>query len=222
MTSSSSRQIIDLSHALSEDTPAFPGDPSLQITILDSATAASTAGERHLNCSHLSMSLHCGTHMDAPFHFFQNAATIDQIPLDCAIGPALLIRLPYEVHGPTIEVRHVAPYESHLRATRRVIFNTAWHHRWGADNYFSGHPVITGPAAQWLVERGVQLVGVDTPSVDRPPFEAHLALLGAGLVIVENLTNLDAIKSDIFQFIATPLRIRGRDGSPVRAIALDE
>ncbi len=66
----------------------------------------------------------------------------------------------------------------------------------------------------------MQLVGVDTTSVDHPPFEAHLALLGAGVLIVENLTNLDALPSDVFQFIATPLKIRGRDGSPVRAIAL--
>ena len=64
------------------------------------------------------------------------------------------------------------------------------------------------------------LIGVDTPSVDRPPFEAHLAILGAGALIVENLTNLDAIGPEVFQLIATPLKILGRDGSPVRAVAI--
>ena len=71
-----------------------------------------------------------------------------------------------------------------------------------------------------LLDCGVQLVGVDTPSVDRLPFEAHLALLGHGVLIVENLTNLDAIPADVFQLVALPLKILGRDGSPVRAVAL--
>lgn len=220
MTTTRERRIIDLSHQLSPDTPAFPGDPPLEITILDSAATPSTAGEQHLNSSHLSMGLHCGTHMDAPFHFFQSAATIDQVLLERCMGPAVLVRLPWNAHGLSIEVRHVAPFESQLRASRRVVFNTAWHHRWGVDDYFTEHPVITGPAAQFLVDCGVHLVGVDTPSVDRPPFPAHLVLLGGGVLIVENLTNLDAIPADVFDLIATPLKIVGRDGSPVRAVAI--
>jgi arylformamidase len=214
------RQIIDLSHSLSEQTPAFPGDPPPEIKIFDSATAASTAGERHLNCSHLGMSLHCGTHMDAPFHFFQDGLTIDRVPLERCIGPAILIRIPSDVHGPTIEREHLVPHTAQLRTVGRVVFNTGWHHRWGQANYFSEHPVITGAAAELLVECGVQLVGVDTPSVDRPPFPAHLVILGAGVLIVENLTNLDVIEPEVFQLIVTPLKILGRDGSPVRAVAV--
>ena len=76
--------------------------------------------------------------------------------------------------------------------------------------------MITGPAARLLVDCGVQLVGVDTPSVDRSPFEAHLALLGNDVLIVENLTNLDAIPGENFELVAVPLAILGRDGSPVR------
>jgi len=220
MTSRKQPQIIDLSHPLSPDTPAFPGDPPLQINVVDSTDLPDTAAGRHLNCSHIGMSLHCGTHMDAPFHFFQDAATIDRVLLDCCLGPAVLIRLPWDVHGPTIEREHLAGHESQLRASRRVVFNTLWHRRWGAANYFSEHPVIAGPAAQLLVDWGVQLVGVDMPSVDRAPFEAHLALLGRGVLIVENLTNLDAIPVDVFQLVALPLKIFGRDGSPVRAVAL--
>jgi kynurenine formamidase len=220
MTTTSTRRIFDLSHPLSAATPAFPGDPPPEIRIFDSTELSNEDGTRHLNCSHLAMSLHCGTHMDAPFHFFGDRATIDQIPLDRTMGKALLVRLPWDVDGMTIEATHLAGYESRLRATRRAIFNTGWHHRWGRENYFTGHPVITGPAAQLLVEWGVQLVGVDTPSVDRPPFEAHLALLGGDVLIVENLTNLDAIPGDEFELVAAPLAIVGRDGSPVRALAI--
>lgn len=80
--------------------------------------------------------------------------------------------------------------------------------------------MISGPAARLIVDCGVQLVGVDTPSVDRPPFDAHLALLGNDVLIVENLANLDAITAEVFQLAALPLALVGRDGSPVRAIAL--
>jgi len=214
------KHIIDLSHALSSATPAFPGDPSLEIKILDSTEAQSVAGERHLNSSHLSMGLHCGTHMDAPFHFFGEGPTIDQVLLERCMGPALVIRLPSTEHGPTIDRKHLVRYETGLREATRVILNTGWHHRWGMDNYFSEHPVITGEAAQFLVDCGVQLIGVDTPSVDRAPYPAHLVFLGNGVLIVENLTNLDAINADTFELIATPLKIAGRDGSPVRAVAI--
>jgi arylformamidase len=217
----SQRRIIDLSQDLSEQTPAFPGDPSLKITVLDSTATASTAGERHLNSSHLSMGLHCGTHMDAPYHFFEDGETIDRTPLAWYVGPALLIRLPCDAHGMTIEPHHLAPHAAQLRGLGRVVLNTGWHHRWGREDYFVAHPVISGAAAQFMVDCGVRLVGVDTPSVDRPPYDAHLAFLGAGTLIVENLTNLDAITSDVFELIVVPLKILGRDASPVRALAVE-
>jgi len=218
MSAPAKQQWIDLSHPLGPETPPFPGDPPVAIRVFDSTTN-STADERHMNCSHLAMSLHCGTHMDAPFHFFQQGATIDRIPLARCAGPALLVRLPHESHGLVIDAQHLTALEPQLRATGRVVFNTGWHHRWGDEDYFMGHPVITGAAARFLVECGVTLVGVDTPSVDRDPYEAHLALLGGDVLIVENLTKLDAIPGDVFQLVALPLAIVGRDGSPVRAAA---
>jgi arylformamidase len=221
MTDETPRTIIDLSHPLGPDTPAFPGDPSPEIRIFDSTEDATPSDQRHLNCSHLSTSLHCGTHMDAPFHFFGDRTTIDRVPLERTVGKSLLIRLPWEqLAGNLIDAEHLLPFENRLRAIPRVVFNTLWHHRWGAKNYFTEHPLITGAAARLLVDCGVQLVGVDTPSVDRPPFEAHLELLGNDVLIVENLTNLDAVPGDTFDLIATPLAILGRDGSPVRAIAI--
>ena len=90
MSATKSRQIIDLSHPLSEQTPAFPGDPSPTITLFDSTSTPSTVGERHLNSSHIGIGLHCGTHINAPFHFFADGATIDQVPLERCIGPGAL------------------------------------------------------------------------------------------------------------------------------------
>ncbi len=157
--------------------------------------------------------------MDAPYHFFSNARTIDQVSLEHCIGQSLLVRLDFE-SCPSIELKHLLPYKSRLQDTQRIVFNTSWYHRWGSQGYFTDHPVITGPAAQFLVDCGVVLVGVDTPSVDRDPYAAHLTLLGNDVLIIENLSNLDSIVGDEFRLIATPLAIPGRDGSPVRAVAM--
>src|SRR5262245_2388490 len=118
------RKIIDLSHPLSDETPAFPGDPPPCITICDATGRPSSAGERHMNASHLALSVHCGTHMDAPFHFFGDGATIDRVPLERCIGPAALVRLPYQEHGLVIDAPHLAPHAQRIRAAGRVIFNT--------------------------------------------------------------------------------------------------
>jgi kynurenine formamidase len=158
--------------------------------------------------------------MDAPFHFFGEGHPIDRVPLEQCVGPAVLIRLPHHGAGTQITKEDLMGYCDALCETRKVVLNTGWYRRWGDHAFFVEHPVIAGEAAEFLVECGVHLVGVDMPSVDRYPFDAHVALLGHGAVIVENLTNLDAIGGERFYLVALPLKIIGRDGSPVRAIAM--
>lgn len=206
--------MIDLSHVLTKGTPVYPGDPAVEILILDS-TDRSTAEERHCNSGRIATGLHVGTHMDAPFHFMADGITIDQVALERCVGLCVALR----ISASTIEPEQLEPAAQALTECRRVILNTGWHKHWGKEDYFTSHPVLTGAAARYLVERGVVLVGVDTPSVDRSPFPAHLVLLGAGVLIVENLTNVDRLPSGPFTFCATPLAIGGRDGSPVRAVA---
>lgn len=213
--------MIDLSYPLDPATPVYPDYPRVAITILDATDRPANGGARHLNSSHVSIGLHCGTHMDAPFHFFGDGPTIDRIPLERCVGPAALVRIPADVHRGQIEPAHLAAAADAIRRTGRLVLNTGWHARWGAADYFEAHPVLSGAVAEYLVELGVGLVGIDTPSVDRSPYPAHLALLGNGVLIVENLTNLDAIHSAVFTLAAIPLALRGRDGSPVRAVAID-
>jgi kynurenine formamidase len=214
------RRVIDLAHSLRAGMPVYPGDPPVSLTVLDSTATPSQAGERHLNVSQLHAGLHAGTHMDAPFHFLEGGRTIDRVALERCAGSALRVTLPAGLHRGHIEADHLIDRRDQIAAVRRVVLNTGWYHRWGAPEYFTEHPVLSGGAAQFLVDCGVELVGVDTPSVDLPPYPAHLTLLGNDVLIVENLTNLDAIPSDVFELVALPLRIDGRDGSPVRAVAL--
>jgi kynurenine formamidase len=218
-----SHRWIDLSHPLSVDTPPFPGDPPVEIDILNSTAATDDSERESLNCSRISCCIHCGTHMDAPFHFFGNGLTMERVPLDACCGSAVVIDLRGRLDdGPNATIDDgslSACYGSDRQLPARVILRTDWEHHWGDEDYFRDHPVITRAAARWLVARHVRLVGVDFPSVDRAPYEAHLELLGNGVLIVENLTNLGGLADEQFEFIATPLAIVGRDGSPVRAVA---
>jgi arylformamidase len=212
---------IDLTHNLEPTTPVYPGYPPIELQVLESTRHTRPDGQRTLNSSRVSIGNHCGTHMDAPFHFFEEGRTIDEIDLDQCAGQALLIRLSNIAENGRIDPDQFSSHRTRLQGLRKVIFETGWSKRWGQSNYFTHHPVISPEAAEFLIECGVHLVGVDVPSVDRPPFPVHLALLAKGILIVENLVNLSAIKSDMFMFVAVPLKITGRDGSPVRAIALE-
>jgi kynurenine formamidase len=213
---------IDLSYALDPATPMYPNYPPVGVEILESTRYTLMDGRRSLNSSKIALGMHCGTHMDAPFHFFESGLTIDQVPLDVCVGPALMFDLRSDIAAGLIEVQHLKLQEAKIREMRRIIFHTGWSDRWGTLEYFTSHPTFTAEAAQFLVDCGVRLVGVDFPSVDRPPFPAHIVFLGNGVVIVENLTNLTAIKKDVFNFIVLPLKFTGRDGSPIRAVALEE
>ena len=110
-----------------------------------------------------------------------------------------------------------------LQGAEFVLLRTGWSARWGREDYFRGFPCLTGEAARWLVEHGVRGFGVDTCSVDPPDSTAlpvHHALLGGQVLIVENLTNLEALPEGSFPFLALPLPLHDADGGPVRAVAM--
>jgi kynurenine formamidase len=206
--------MFDLSHPLSACTPFIPGAPPVHVEVLERATDPAKPERRSLNVTRLAIMVHTGTHMDAPFHFFDNGMTIDQVPLEQCTGVARSIDVQHVPPRGAIRIEDVRVAEG----TRKVILHTGWWRNWGSTGYFFDHPVISGDAAQYLMDAGVHLIGIDVPSVDQPPFPAHQVILGAGAVIVENLTRLDQIPEEIFYFSALPLSIAGRDGSPVRAI----
>jgi kynurenine formamidase len=206
-----SGRIVDLSYPVGPDSPVFPGDGPVRVTVLE---------ESCMNLSRIEFSLHTGTHMDAPFHFFNGGETIDRVALDRCIGAACLIDLRNVSVGDEIRRDHLEARADALCRARAVVLHTGWSMHWGGVRYFNSHPCLTEEAARFLVDCGVQLVGVDMPSVDRAPYPAHRVLLGAGVLIVENLTNLEAIGADLFQLVVLPLKLAGRDGSPVRAVAI--
>jgi arylformamidase len=213
---------IDLAYNLDPATPVYPGDPPLVIQVLESTRDTRADGRRSLNNSRIAMGIHSGTHMDAPFHFFENETTIDHVPLEVCVGKALMIDLRNDLRDGMIGVQHLKPHEAKIREIRRLVVHSGWSSKWGTLEFFTSHAVFTPEAAQFVVDCGVRLVAVDFPSVDRAPYPAHIAFLSKGIVIVENLTNLAAIKNEVFDLVVLPLKLTGRDGSAVRTIALEE
>src|SRR5579875_2465893 len=165
---------IDLTHNLEPTTPVYPGYPPVKIQVLESTRYTRPDGQRTLNSSRISIGNHCGTHMDAPFHFFDEGRTIDQIDLDQCTGHALVIRLNHILENGQIEPQHLSEHRGELQKVHKVILETGWSKYWGQSDYFTRHPVISPAAAELLVECGVHLVGVDFPSVDHPPFPVHI------------------------------------------------
>lgn len=167
------------------------------------------------NLSQFSTTAHIGTHMDAPRHFLQGAAGMESLPLDAVIGPARVI----PIHD--TEAIRVAELEPHgLMKGERVLFKTRNSDIcWTSDHFQSKFIYIPPETAQYLVERGVQTVGIDYLSVDAfdsPGAPTHRILLKAGVWIIEGLM-LGHVEPSLYDLICLPLKIVGGDGAPARA-----
>lgn len=196
--------IIDLSVTLSESTPVYPGDPAPRIRRDTTVTENGYLGHT------LTLGTHNGTHIDAPAHMIEGAATLGQISLETFVGPGKL------VDGFSLEAVKAAGVE----AGDIVLFNTGTYKRFRENDYFTDFPVMPMEVADYLVEAGVKLVGIDTGSADKEDgFPIHKRLLGAGIPIIETLTNLDALQSKRFDVYALPLK-SDLDGAPARVIAV--
>jgi arylformamidase len=201
---------IDITHMLHEDMPQWPGDPPYQLRRVEEITGPGTA-----NLSQLSTSVHIGTHVDAPLHYFPTEADVAALPLEKLCGPALVVH----VTAPRdIEVADLEP--AGIKSGDRVLLRTAneaLREKRAFDEGFFG---LTGQAARWLADRGVVLVGIDYFSVDNYREEtrpAHYALLGKGVVVIEGL-DLAGVAPGRYELVALPLKMAGSEGSPARVI----
>lgn len=214
------REVVDLSHPLDDDTPVYPGDPVARFT-----SAATVAADGY-NVLHVRMGSQTGTHVDAPYHFLDDGPRIDEVPLEYFLGPAVVADVRGKPPHGRIEWADLQPCAHLLAPGRILLLRTGWDEHWGTDAYFD-HPYLTGDAAARVVAAGVRTVGLDALSLDETVvggtpadgFAAHLEVLGAGGVIVENLRNLGAVPQVDPVVSVLPLRLAGADGAPVRAVA---
>ena len=170
---------------------------------------------------------HSGTHMDAPLHFAAGDGTIDRIPLAHCLVPAWVCDLSQLPPKALIEVEHLGAIADKLRPDDGLLLKTGWSRFIDQPQYYRDNfPRVSRELAQWCVQRGVRVLGIEPPSVaDVNSLEEvtliHRILLSASIVIVEGLTNLAALREERVMFGALPLKIEGGDGSPCRAFAIE-
>ncbi|MFQ5497117.1 MAG: cyclase family protein [Nitrosopumilus sp.] len=209
---------IDLTLTISESIPTFPDSPKPQFILW------SDIKDDDYNLELLFLSSHTGTHLDAPYHFVKNGIKIHQIPLDRLVGLGILIKLQKSSNSP-ITKQDIVYFEKNnekIPNNSSVFFYTGWQKNLKKDNYFTENPGLEISAAKYLTSKKINLIGIDSPSIDLgkdESFSVHKIFSKNNILIVENLTNLNKIFSKEFNFTILPLKLKNATGSPVRAIA---
>jgi arylformamidase len=206
-------KIIDITLPLSDLTPVWEGDKGIKIE-----QVSSLENGFDFNVSHVEFGVHAGTHIDAPFHLFNNGKTVNKIPLNKLIGPVQVIRINDSVKVITRKVLLASGLKSGIQ---RLLLKTRNSEYWIKDphHFNRGYVAIDSSAATFLVEEGIFLVGIDYFSIS--PFNdmvvPHQILLQAEIVILENAYLVD-VDPGLYNLICLPLNFIGTDGAPVRAV----
>jgi arylformamidase len=190
-----------------------PGDPKVKIKLV----ADPDKGDE-VTMSKITMIAHSGSHIDAPLHFFTDGKTIDVLPLETFIGPARVIQI-----KDTVSIKPAELDSYNIQPGERILFktkNSSW--VYDKNKFFTSYVYITLEAAHYLVEKKVRLVGIDYITVGgwKDPKEnnfVHMALLKKGISILEAI-NLAGVKAGRYELLAVPLRLRGGDAGPCRAV----
>jgi kynurenine formamidase len=209
-------KLIDLSHTLENSMPVFPGD--------DSPRFKKVMTHQHDGVQVIRMDLatHHGTHIDCPRHFYENGLTTDSAQLQNFHGKALRIDCRMFAVGDVISLDYLTQLDVDWDEFSWVVLFTGWSKFWGSKKYVDDFPALSREAAKFLVEKKIKGIGLDVISIDAihsTDYPIHNIILGSGLFVIENLTNLHLIPTDVFTLSAFPLKIKAGDGSPVRAVA---
>ena len=218
MTSPTDARLIDLSHTIEHGMITYKGIPAPLICdfLSREASRKNYAPGTEFNIGKIDMVANTGTYLDSPFHRYADgddlaALSLQQLAdLDCVVaridpGMRAIDRLPFSAR----DVRGKA-----------VLVHTTWSRHWRTDQYFENHPYLTGELAQWLVDAGATLVGIDSYNIDsvhtgeRP---VHSVLLRNNIPIVEHMTNLASVPESGGRFFAVPPKVKNFGTFPVRA-----
>ena len=211
-------KILDLTLTISNKIPTFPGSPQPNFIPWEKIK------DDGYNLELLFLSSHTGTHLDAPYHFLEKGSKIHEISLKKLVSNAVLIKS-RKKRNETITKTDIQEFEKKhgkIESFSSVVFWTGWQRNLQKDNYFTKNPGLSVSAANYLASKKIGLVGIDSPSIDLGTdfkFPVHQIFAKKGMLIVENLANLEKIKSSKFHLVVLPLKLKGATGSPVRAIA---
>lgn len=202
--------IIDISVTLKKGMPVWPGSIEFEIQ----KPMSMKNGDAY-NLSNMRIDMHMGTHIDAPLHFLDNGASVDELSLDIFNGPVFVADI-----GDAVEISIKELERANIpEKTERVLFKTKNSQKlWNKGEFDTAFVALTPDAADWLVKRNVKMAGSDYLSVqkfnDTP--EVHYKLLGAGIGVLEGV-DLSKVQPGEYELICLPLKIAGAEGAPARA-----
>ena len=212
-------KIIDISIPITPSMPVWPGDPPVDIQQVAKITFGDSA-----NVSHISMGVHCGTHIDAPKHFIDSGKTIGQIPLEKLIGEVLVLEIDTTENVISERVLKQHPKRALLETASKVIFRTRNSSLWSEypQTFQEDYVGIDTAGARFLSHYHLDLIGIDYLSI--APFlatiEPHQILLSCEIVLLEGL-NLSNVPGGVYDLYCLPLNISKCEGSPARVILVD-
>ena len=230
-------KLVDLTHAFDEKSIYWP---TAKPFVWEKESWGRNAEGEWYTAGRYSASEHGGTHLDAPIHFAEGRQTVDQIPLAKLVGPAMVIDVSQNAarnRDYLVSPADIMAWEARngrVQPNAIVLVHTGWQRFWGDRKAYLGtdkagdtanlhFPGISKEAAELLTQRGIDAVGIDTPSLDHGPsknFAAHRVLNGANIYGLENVANLDRVPATGATVIALPMKIAGGTGGPTRIIAV--
>jgi arylformamidase len=228
-------RIIDLSHVLHNCMPIWPTQPNL---LYEQISNVPRDGDT-VNVIH-QMTMHTGTHVDVPLHFVVGGRSVDQLTVEAFVGDGIVINLSHKKPREEITVEDVKAFDREIKANDVLMLHTGWDKKLGYNpEYLFEWPYLVEETAEYLVKKKVKALGIDTLSVggwdeDVPGHgpvakkgsgaETHRILLGAGVIIIETLRNLDRVlagaRSQRAYFVFAPIAFQAAEGGPCRALAL--
>jgi arylformamidase len=203
---------IDITYSISEDLPKWPGSHGFKSTFrLEIPESVANASSFHLDT-------HYGTHLDAPLHFIENGNSVDQLDLNVLMGPAYIVHIERQKKIGSNDLNKAQIPQN----CKRLLIKTENQALWKSENkskFYENFAALTSEGAQWIVDRGIELVGIDYLSIQRfkDGPETHQVLLKNGVVIVEAL-KLDQVEEGWYELICLPMKLKGLEGAPVRAV----
>jgi kynurenine formamidase len=215
-------RFVELAHPIRDGMTAYPGLPPAKIGALltHEESRDRYEGKAEFLLGQVELACNTGTYLDVPFHRFRDGEDLAAISLERMAGLPGMVVEPADQDARAVRLDGLEPADVRGRA---VLVRTGRSELWGTDAYWVEGPYLSGQALDLLIEGGAVLVGVDFGNVDDtgdPSRPAHTRLLGAGTLIVENLTGLAALPPDGFTFFAVALRIEEGAAFPVRAFAV--
>ena len=216
------KRIVDLSHVIEDGMTTYPGLPPPHICDFwtREGSAKNYDDGSSFQIGRIDMVANTGTYLDTPFHRYVDGADLADLGLGSLVGlPGIVVRRPWEAGLAT----DAADLERLDVRGKAVLVHTGWDRHWRTDAYGSDHSFLTSGAADWLVEAGAILVGIDSNNIDDTRLRArpvHTRLLAAEVLICEHMTGLDRLPDEGFRFSAVPPKVRGMGTFPVRAYAV--